>query len=444
MRALDDDATTRRSGTAGSWRPTVAFVRAALIAITLITLAVVSRRPDLLVLGAPFAIVTAWSALTRPTTSPVVEDRIGNPTMREGDATTWRAWVSDLDDVDLVSARVEPARWLETQPPSGTIGLPVVDDCAELGMVIRSMRWGRRLLEPVDLLASSSWGAFQCSMSTTHRSITTVPVPSVFDTNAPMRPTEGLVGVYRSTRRGEGSEFANIRAFATGDRIRRINWARSLRADELQVNATWADQDTHVTLIVDAATDYGRSDGIDGAASSLDTTVRAAGAIAEHYGRRGDRISLRAFGTVALHVVPAASGPVQIRRILDTLSRVRPAGATTSARRGAGVRPWPTTGAELTVMLSPLITREALDRAVSLGRHGLPVVVVDTLPDEVAVDDDPYISLAWRIRLLERRREIRRVQQAGIPVVRWLGPGSLDQFLRDVARRASAPRMRVG
>ena len=95
-------------------------------------------------------------------------------------------------------------------------------------------------------------------------------------------------------------------------------------------------------------------------------------------------------------------------------------------------------------MLSPLISSEALDRAVSLGRHGLPVVVIDTLPESVSTEADAVAALAWRIRLLERRREIRRVQQSGIPVVRWLGPGSIDEFLRDVARRASAPRMRVG
>ena len=437
-------ATTRRRGSAGPWRPTIAFVRAAVVAVVLIGIALISRRPDLLVLATPFAIVTAWSASTRPVTTPALEDRIGNPTMREGDATTWRAWVSGLDHVDRVNARIDPLLWLETRPDSGTLDVVVEDGQAEFEMTLRSTRWGRRILEPVRLVASSPWAAFQCSMTTAHTSLTTLPVPAVFETGAMVRPSEGLVGTYRSTRRGEGSEFANIRAFSTGDRIRRINWPRSLRSDELQVNATWADQDTHVNLVVDAADDYGRSDGVDGAASSLDTTVRAAGAIAEYYGRRGDRISLRAFGTLALHVVPAASGPTQVRRVLDTLSRIRPSGASPSSRHDRGTRSWPSSGAELTVMLSPLISREALDRAVSLGRHGLPVVVVDTLPASVVIDDDPYAALAWRIRLLDRRREIRRVQQAGIPVVRWLGPGSLDQFLRDVARRASAPRMRLG
>ena len=92
-------------------------------------------------------------------------------------------------------------------------------------------------------------------------------------------------------------------------------------------------------------------------------------------------------------------------------------------------------------MLSPLIAPEALDLAVELGRQGMPVIVVDTLPEHVVQDEDPYVALAWRIRLLERRRELRMVQAAGIPVVEWRGPGSLDQVIRDVSRRASGPRL---
>jgi len=88
-----------------------------------------------------------------------------------------------------------------------------------------------------------------------------------------------------------------------------------------------------------------------------------------------------------------------------------------------------------------LIAPEALDLVVSLGRRGLSVIVVDTLPVHVVQDEDPYTALAWRIRLLERRRELRVVTAAGIPVVAWRGPGSLDQVIRDIGRRASAPRV---
>ena len=92
-------------------------------------------------------------------------------------------------------------------------------------------------------------------------------------------------------------------------------------------------------------------------------------------------------------------------------------------------------------MLSPLIAPSALDRAVELGRSGNPVVVVDTLPADLTPDDHPLADLAWRIRILQRDHEIRRVRELGIPVVSWTGPTSLDGFLRDLARRARRPRL---
>jgi uncharacterized protein (DUF58 family) len=427
----------------GPWKPTIAHVRAGAVALVLVSIAILTGRPDLLVLGTPFAVVAAWSTITAPTVRPTLEARFGSRTLREGDGTVWRGEVGGLDGAEIVTAELPAAPWLETSTAGRTVVRTVTDGRAELTMTVRSTRWGRRLVDPVLVRAVTSWAAFEATARTDHATLTTLPLPAVFDASSPVRPTDGLVGVYRSARSGEGSEFGGIRPFGVGDRIRRINWPRSLRADQLQVNATWADQDTHVAFVIDAGNDFGISGGIDGDASSLDTTVRAAGAIAEHYSRRGDRISFRAFGSVAPCAVPVGAGQAHLRRFLETLARIRSSGSSVADYRGLNGRQWPASGAELTVMLTPLVTREALDRAVSLGRHGLPVVVIDTMPDHIATADDPYTVLAWRIRLLERRREIRRVQQVGVPVVRWLGPGSLDPFLRDVARRSSAPRIRV-
>lgn len=431
----------------GSWRPTVAHVRAVVVAIVLAGVALVAGRPDLLVLAAPFASVAVWSTVTKPRRPPIVTDRIGNPTVREGDATTWRAVVGEVDpaSVDLVTATVPPTPWIDRRPGYGADTTSVRGSVpTQVSIALRPTRWGRRVVDPIQLTAVSHWAAFVCSMTSQTRTIQTLPVPAAFDSNAPMRPDRGLVGLHRSARAGEGSEFAGIRAFAVGDRIRRINWARSLRSDGIVVNSTWSDQDTHIAFVIDAAEDYGVSGGIDGTASSLDIAVRAAGAIAEHVVARGDRVSLRAFGATGRHAVPAATGAAHLRRLLDGLTRIRTGGAASGSHRGLDPRLLGTGGAEFTVLLSPLIARGALDRAVALGRRGGSVVVIDTLPERIAADnDDPYAALAWRIRLLERRREIRRVQQVGIPVVRWHGPGSLDQFLRDAARRAAAPRLRV-
>ena len=433
---------SRRPGVAERWRPTAAHLRAAAVAVACLTIAVLARRPDLVVIGLPFALITAWSTWARPATTPTLTDRLGHTTLREGDATTWRADVI-APGAEHVAAYMAPEPWVDMRPRQGTTTVMIGDEAAQLTMQVRSVRWGRRTLDPVRLTASSPFGAFESSMSTAHTLLATLPVPAAFDANAPMRVRAGLVGLARSSQVGDGGEFSSLRPFAVGDRMRRINWPRSLRTDALQVNATWADQDTHIAIIVDASDDFGRSGGIDGVASSLDTTVRAIGAIAEHHIRRGDRVSVRSFGTVRQLAIPPGSGHAHLRRILDALTRVRPGNDALTARRPV-TRAVPVTGAALTVMLSPLVTRDALDRAIEIGRHGLPIVVIDTLPREIVTDGDAYTRLAWRIRLLDRRREIRRAGQTGIPVVQWQGPGSLDQFLRDAARRAAAPRMRTG
>lgn len=424
-----------------AWTPTAAHFRAVAVATVLVTAALIWRRPDLLVIATPFAVVAAWSALTRPTQPPVLVDGFEHSTIREGDATRWRATLTG--EVDLVTAAIDHDPWIETRPVRGAVAVAARGDETALSVVTRSMRWGRRTIERVELGASSPWAAFRWATTTPPRHVTTLPLPAVFDVGASPRPPDGLIGLHRSTRGGEGNEFAGIRAFRAGDRMRRINWARSARSEELLVNATWADLDTHVALVLDATDDYGVSDGIDGRASSLDAGVRAAGAIAEHYATRGERVSLRTFGGPVTHSVPPGTGRGQLRRTLDTLADVRPAAdgrPLARAGRAASWRHVSTTG-QMTVMLSPLVAPDALDLAMSLGRQGLAVVVIDTLPDHVVVHDDELTSLAWRIRLLERRRELRMVTAAGIPVVRWQGPGSLDQVIRDIARRTTGPRL---
>ena len=422
------------------WQPTMAHLRAVTIAMAGALAAVLWRRADLLVLASPFAAVVAWSLLTRPTATPALTAGIDDHVLTEGDVTTWRAELAGADGMDVVVAAMPPTGWVDRRPASGVASGTAVRGHATISVVVGSTRWGRRTVDPVPVVATSAWAAFRWTTVSPLASLTTLPLATGFDARAAFHPSDGLVGVNRSVRAGEGSEFASVRPFQPGDRLRNINWPRSSRAGALQVSATWADQDTHVVLVVDASSEVGRSEGIGGRPSSLDTTVRAAAAIAEHYALRGERVSLRVLGSTSLPIVPAASGRAHLRRVLEALTLIKP--PTGRAGRGFDLRLLHSTGQVLAVMLSPLVTTDALDAAVTIGRHGSTVAVVDTLPADLG-HRDVNAELAWRIRLLERRNELRAVQELGVPVIRWRGPDSLDAFLRDVARRAQAPRMRV-
>ena len=433
--------TTAQSNAAVAWRPTVAHCRAAILAAAMAACALTFRRPDLLVLATPPAVLTVWAVLTRPKAPPAVDEGLSHRTVREGDGLVWHCAMSGGDQLDLAIATLADQAWIETRPASGVVSGCAVDGTANLDLGLRSTRWGTRLVKPVRVVAVSSWGAFRWATFTRQYQLTTLPTPALFDLRASIHPSDGLIGMHRSTRSGEGNEFAGIRPFRAGDRLRRINWSRSARTSSLLVNSTWADLDTHIALVIDATDDFGVSEGIDGLASSMDWTVRAAGAIAEHYAPRGDRVSLRTFGTRTTVSVPPGTGQVQMRRILEALARVHPASGGPTTDRSPLTRQRGFVRGQLTVVLSPLIAPDALDLAVSLGKRGMSVIVVDTLPVHIGEDDDEYTALAWRIRLLERRRELRVVTSAGIPVVAWRGPGSLDQVIRDISRRSSAPRM---
>jgi uncharacterized protein (DUF58 family) len=413
-------------------------VRSVVIALAAMAGAALFRRGDLLVIGAPFAVIAGWSVATRPRTEPDVSQRLADHVVREGDATTWSALLSPADGMESAVALMNPSRWMVRDPLGGAVESTASAAGARVDVIVRPVRWGHRTVGPATISAGSAWGAFRFVRGLPSLNLAAHPLPTAFDANVAIRHTHGLVGLDRSARPGEGNEFAGIRPFQVGDRVRRIHWPRSLRVGMLQVISTWADQDTHVALEVDATEDVGVSGGIDGRASSVDITVRAAAAIAEHYLHRGDRVSLRVFGSTGVRPLPPASGKNHLRRVLDTLTAIRPESdpLATSARRQRAI------GTDvLVVMLSPLVSTTALERAAALARRGVTVAVIATLPERVADDPDPVVNLAWRIRLLERRREIRTIEVVGVPVIAWRGPGSLDQFLRDLARRASAPRL---
>jgi uncharacterized protein (DUF58 family) len=434
------EITTAHSRT---WRPTAAHVRAALLSVVAIGLAVLFRVPDLLVLAMPLAVIAVWSTVRRPGDDPELTGRLGPSTIREGDATTWTGAISTVDGLEEVAAVVPRRRWMSTQPASGVTAVSVARSHAHqeplsLAVELRSTHWGRRRVGPVMTSATSAFGAFRWLATDYEHRLMTLPRPPAFDAMPPTHRAAGLVGLTRSNRAGEGAEFAGIRPFQPGDRLRRINWPRSLRTGELHVAATWADQDSHVALLLDALDDFGPSEGIDGAESSLDIAVRAAAAVAEHFLRRGDRVSLRVFGSTGVPRIPAASGTSHLRRILDALARIEPG---TDPADLVKTRREPLAAGALAIMLSPLASPKALERAAAMSAHGLNVAVIDTLPPDFVRVGDAIAALAWRIRLLERRQELDAIREVGVPVVAWRGSGTLDPFLREIARRAVAPRL---
>ncbi len=365
--------------------------------------------------------------------------------LHEGQGTRLRLHVSDASGIEHVTRVASTLPHVALHPASGRIGRLVGPE-GELPVLEASpRRWGRHLLGEDNVALTSAWAGYRWGPARmVGNQLQVLPVRAEFDSRAEAPQPLGLVGAHRSRRPGDGTEFASIRPFHSGDRLRRIHWRVSLRTDTLHVVSTRGEEDSAVLLVVDALADHGRSGGIDGAASSLDVTARATAALAEHHVRRGDRVSLRVVGSGG-ETVRYGAGGRHLQLILGRLAAMRV--GQPHDLRGDQLQLGVTAGT-VVIVLSPMLSEAMATLTATLVRRGLPVLVVDTLPTEVtpAVVEgtDPLVAgLAWRMRLLERREVLARLAALGCPVVAWRGPGTLDDVLRRLARRAQLPQVRT-
>lgn len=440
------------------WRPTRALGRAAAIGVVVLVAAAVGGRGDLAVIGAPLAALVIWSLVTRPTATPTVTSRLSDEQAHEGDTVTWRVDVAAVPGLRDVAAHLPGDRWTTVTPAHGHVAAAATDAATvPVAVAARSDRWGARRLGPAQVGAFGDFASFAWTWPQQRtEAVATMPTPGTFTSRASLPHPVGLVGQHRGARVGGGTELAEVRAFRTGDRLRRIHWPVSLRTGTLHVTTTYADQDAEVRVVVDAIRDIGERDLAHGRRSSLDVAVEAAGAVAAHYLTTGDRVGLSVLGGAGIVEVPAVGGHHQLARVLRGLGRAEPSRGTVGEERAlrAQLRRSIPPGA-LVVLLSSLVSAEPLAHAVRLTRSGHSVIVVDTLPVELGaaaatdealcsatgVDDARLARLVWRLRLLDREREAHRCAAAGVPVIPWRGAGSLDTVLRQATRRSRGPRM---
>ena len=430
---------------APAWVPTRALGRALLLTGLLMVLGVALGRVDLVLLAAPFAIGTAAGLRRMPRFAPEVTIDANSEHLVEGGSVAAGLTVGNADGIayDLVVVRARTSPWLRLADADRPFAVTVPPDAVtEIDLPGEALRWGRHDVGPAAARVAACGGLLACRpVVTPARDVRVYPVTEPFVADEAMPAAAGLVGNHRSRRPGEGGELAGVRPFGPGDRLRRIDWRVSLRTRALHVASTLSDRDAEVLLLLDVRAEAGTSGGVTGTASVLDTTVRAAAAISEHYLHRGDRVSLMEYGASARRLRPA-SGRRQYLTVLEWLLDVRADGSDRVPSDHVFGTHQVSVDA-LVVVLTPLLDPRSADMLARLTRSGRFTVAVDTLPaGSVPPQRGPSTPLATRLWRLERENTLGRLREHGVPVVPWAGAGSLDEVLRDVARLASAPRGR--
>jgi uncharacterized protein (DUF58 family) len=247
--------------------------------------------------------------------------------------------------------------------------------------------------------------------------------------------TQVFVGNQVSRGRGEGVEFADLREWAPGDRVRSINWRATARRDSLWVNQQHPERNTDVILFLDTFTDVRH-----GTRGTLDSTVRAATSLAHRYLQRKDRVGVVSFGGYLSWLLPS-SGTRQLYRIVDSLLHTD--AVLSFAAKGIDVLPRRTLPPKALIFaITPLLDARSAAALLDLRARGFDLVVVEVSPVPfVHPTRDDLAQLAYRLWRLSRESLRLRYEQAGVPVVEWQDGEPLDAVLEEVTafRRYARP-----
>ena len=281
-------------------------------------------------------------------------------------------------------------------------------------LTVRCERWGvfrigRVLFRARDLLGLRSWEG----EAGEPRELRVFPREETLRSLIAPLETQVFAGNQVSRARGEGIEFADLREWQPGDRLRRVNWRATALRRSLWVNEQNPERNTDVVLFLDTFAEV-RAEG----RSTNDRAVRAAATLAHLYLQRKDRVGLVGFGGFLSWLVPA-SGMRQLYAIVETLltSEV----VHSFAIRGVDVLPPRTLPTKALVLaITPLLDNRTAAALLDLRARGYDLIVVEVSPLElVAPKPGSELELAHRLWRLSRDTLRWRYEQVGVPVVTW-------------------------
>jgi uncharacterized protein (DUF58 family) len=389
-------------------------VYAALAALCLLA-AIALRRPELAIVSVPF-----WLTLTLGlggADAPRLDVKVTPPVERrlqgeEVEMTVDLDWHRAPAHAEVLLVLPRGLRAHEETP--NPIGIAPVAGARQIVFRIRCERWGGYVVGDVFVRARDRFGT-----STYERRfpaqypLKVYPHEEYLRASLQPREVQVFAGNEVSRQRGEGVEFADLRPFAFGDRVRRINWRASARRRELWVNDRHPERNTDVVLFLDTFADARRAD-----ASTIDQAVAAAAALTTRYLAQRDRVGLVAFGGTLRWFLPG-SGLVQRYRIVDALIDTEI--IENYAWKDLRIIPIRTLPPQaLVIALTPLLDPRAIDSLLNLRARGFDLAVVEISPEPFARpgkrDAD---QLAYRLWQGNREAMRARFHRAGVAVVEW-------------------------
>ena len=388
--------------------------------------ALVLHRPELAVAAAPFAIVVALGSRARDPRVAVAFAIDAERTL-EGAEEHVTVTVRSERALDRLELLLDLPASVQVADGDAAHSLRLrAGEERELSLALRCVRWGVYDIGAVRVRARDPWRlvTWESQVSASHR-LKAYPRPLTLRRLLAPMETQAFAGSQVARTKGDGVEYADIRDFVPGDRVRSINWRASARRQGLVVNERHPERNTDVVLFVDSFADVR-----DGDRSVLDDAVRATAALATKYLEHRDRVGLVGFGGVLRWLQPGM-GSTQRYRLVETL--LETGVAPTYTWRDVNVIPARILPpAALVLALSPLVDPRFVVALEDLRgrRYDVAVVEVDPVP-LVRPGRTEVERAAYRLWLLEREVHRWRLESRGIGIATW-GDGALDTVLEEV------------
>jgi len=401
-----------------------------------LVVAVALGRPELVALAVPFAVFVAAGLACLPRHAVTVERQLDAARAAEGDEVVLELTVGATAAVERLQVVPElpPGLELAGEPPPA-IHLAVAEERV-LTVPVAARHYGGYRLGGCTVRAFDRFG-LAVDEARLEPELPLAVFPAAEHLQRLLRPlrTQPFAGNQVARVKGDGIEFADIRPFTPGDRLRSINWRASARRQELHVNEHYPERNADVVIFLDSFAEARQ-----GEAGTLDRAVRAGAALAAAYLERRDRVGLVGFGGVVRWLTPA-SGSRQLLRIVEALIETEILFSYVWKR--IDLLPARTLPPQsLVIALTPLLDERPIDALVDLRRRGFDVAIVEVSPlAGVAAPRDEIEALSLRLWRVWRGALRHRYLRLGVPVVEWTEEEPLGRALEGVrAFRRTAAR----
>jgi uncharacterized protein (DUF58 family) len=391
---------------------------------------VVTSRLSAVAVVIPFAITLAIGARHRGAVRVDATITIARGQILEGDRVEGTISITRPPGTELElllrippgMEAIEPAELLAWDVPPGAANV-------DLPFAVTADRWGRHRIGTLHARFRYPSGLITWEGEITRGpELRVLPSAERLDRLLDPAVAHASAGVHRSKRIADGTEFADIRAYQPGDRLRDLNWQVTNRRGAPHVNLRHPERSAEVIVLVDTFTDSYVENSVIGQ-EALAHCARAAWGLGRAHLAAQDRVGFLAYGRVGT-ALTSASGARARYRLLETMLSVGGAVAAGSSE----VNPLPervVPPAALLIAITPLFDDRLVAVLQSLRARGRAVaaVVLDVkLPAAHSAADEMARRL-WELDL-EGRRD--RLRNTGIPTVVWDPTVSLAHIVRRV------------